>query len=207
MFLQQRQKFLLKRHLLVMFLLAFDITNDVVQLRHAHTECAILFLPRKQAMFGKGFVDPFGRTALDQLHRLGDGDRGRQGKQEMDVVFDSADFNGLHFVAAHDTAQEWPEPFGKRRRDEPATLLGAEDAMVVGTDVGHATIQPSLRDLGKLTFVPALKRRAILTLSLRDRERAKFLKGMKIRSCSRDTRSRHNSRRMSLPRLYELPGL
>jgi len=50
--------------------------------------------------------------------------------------------------------------------------------MVVGTGVGHATIQPSLRDLGKPTVVPALKRRAILTLSLRERERAKFLKGI-----------------------------
>ena len=45
-------------------------------------------------------------------------------------------------------SQQWPESFTKRRRNERATFLGAEYAVVIGANVRHADIQPSLRDLG-----------------------------------------------------------
>jgi hypothetical protein len=53
------QKFLLKRHLAMMRFLSLDVFDGFVQLRHAHTERAILLLLRKKAMLGKSFVNPF----------------------------------------------------------------------------------------------------------------------------------------------------
>ena len=72
---QQHQKFLLKRHPTMVFLLSFDVRDGVVQLRYADAERTVFLLPRKQAMFWKSFMDPFGRATLDQLQRLGNRER------------------------------------------------------------------------------------------------------------------------------------
>jgi hypothetical protein len=58
-------------HHAMMFLLVLDVSDDRVQLRNTGAKGAILFLPCKQTMLGKCFVDPCGRAALDQLKRLG----------------------------------------------------------------------------------------------------------------------------------------
>ncbi|MDB6020692.1 MAG: hypothetical protein JWQ04_549 [Pedosphaera sp.] len=71
MLLEQRQKLLLKRSGLMMPFLVLDVSDDQIQLRHAHAEAPILFLPRKEAVFGEGFMHPLGGAALDQLHGLG----------------------------------------------------------------------------------------------------------------------------------------
>lgn len=107
-------------------------------------------------------MNPFGRTALDQLHRLGHRHRGRQRKQNVDVVLHTADFDGLHFVLACDAAQKWPQPVAQFRRDERATFLGAEDAMKIGTDVGYGIHSAVPSELMQSQFFPALKRRAIV---------------------------------------------
>jgi hypothetical protein len=162
MFLQQRHEFLLECHLSMMFRLAFDVLNDGFHPRLAHAKRAILLLPRKLTVFGKCFMHPFGRAALNQLQSLGDGHRGWQRKQDVNMVFHAADFNGFHLVLARNAAQKRPESLGECRSDEGTTFFGAEDAMMVGTDVGHAAIQPSLRDLRNTELIPALKRRAIV---------------------------------------------
>ena len=54
------------------------------------------------------------------------------------MVFNPADLDGLHFVLPCDPAQEWPEPVAECRSDERATFLGAENAMEIGADIGHA---------------------------------------------------------------------
>lgn len=133
------QKFLLKRHLAMMRFLSLDVIHGFVQLRHAHTERAIFFLPRKKAMFGKGFMNPFCRAALDQLQRFGNRHGRRQRKQYVDVVLHPTDFDGLHFVLPGDAAQKRPEPVAQFRSDEPPSFLGAENAMKIGTDVGLGT--------------------------------------------------------------------
>ena len=71
------------------------------------------------------------------MQRLGNRHGGRQRKQNVDVVFHAADFDGLHFVLPGDAAEERPEPFAQFRRDEPPPFLGAENTMKIGTDVGH----------------------------------------------------------------------
>lgn len=56
----------------------------------------------------------------------------------MHVIGHTTDLNGLRLVLACDAAQEWPEPVTQLRRDEGPAVFGAEHAMVVGADVGHA---------------------------------------------------------------------
>ncbi len=64
----------------MMFLLLFYIIDDGLQLRDAHTERAVFFLPGKEPLVGKGLMNPFGGTAFDELHRLGHGHRRREGQ-------------------------------------------------------------------------------------------------------------------------------
>jgi len=65
----------------------------------------------------------------------------------MNVVGHPADFDSLHFVLPGNATEEGPKPFGKWRRNERTALFSAEHTMEIGADVGHARIQPSLRDL------------------------------------------------------------
>ena len=78
-------------------------------------ECAILFLPSRKTMFGKDFVCPFGRATLNELKCLGNGESCRQRQQDMDVVFDAADFKCV-FVLVGNAAQKLPESLTQRRR-------------------------------------------------------------------------------------------
>src|SRR5216110_404349 len=66
--------------------------NNLGQLRHAHAKSAIFFLPAEQTLLGEGFVDPLRRTTFNQLKGLGDRHRRGQGKQNVDVIGDAADY-------------------------------------------------------------------------------------------------------------------
>ena len=48
--LQQRQELLLERHIAMMLLLLADVANERVQLRHAHVERPIFFLPLEKSV-------------------------------------------------------------------------------------------------------------------------------------------------------------
>ena len=94
--------------------LTSDVLNGGFHSRLAYAEGVILLLPRKQTVFGECLMHPFGRTTFDQLKRLGNGQRCRQRKQEMDVIFDPANFDGFHFVLARNASQKGPESLGER---------------------------------------------------------------------------------------------
>ena len=79
-FLQQRQKLLLKTLFTMMLLLILNVIDNGVQLRNADAEGAVFFLPRKEPLIGKILVNPFRGTALDKLHSLGNGQGCRQGQ-------------------------------------------------------------------------------------------------------------------------------
>ena len=49
----------------------------------------------------------------------------------MNVIFNPADFDGLHFVLPGDAAEKWPEPLAKFWSDERTAFLGAENAMEI----------------------------------------------------------------------------
>src|SRR3954466_7503688 len=86
----------------------------------------------------------------------------------MNVIFHTANLNGSHPIRAGDAAKKRPEAFAQFRRDKGPTLFGAEDAMVVRANVGHAESQPSLRDLGNRKQQPNLERLGYCQPSLRD---------------------------------------
>ena len=70
----------------------------------------------------------------------------------MDVVRHPPNLDGFHSVLPGDAAQEGPESVAQFRCDQRPALLGAKNAMEIGTHVRHALIQPSLRDSGNAEF-------------------------------------------------------
>ena len=85
----------------------------------------------------------------------------------MDMIDHTTDFDGLHLVLPGNATKEWPEPFCQCWGDQRTTFFRAEDAVMVGTDVGHADIQPSLRDLGNTKLDPGVKTPGYCRLALR----------------------------------------
>ena len=82
----------------------------------------------------------------------------------MNVVGHAADFQRGHFILTRDAAEKGPKAFAKFRRDEWSSFFGAEHAMKIGTDVGHAKISAAPMGLVNLQFRdPQLKLRAIFS--------------------------------------------
>ena len=86
----------------------------------------------------------------------------------MNVIFDTADFDGFHFVLARDAAEERPEPIAQCRCDKGATFFRAKDAVVVGTDIGHAGYSAVPSGLVQFQTVPGVETPGYCRLSLRD---------------------------------------
>jgi hypothetical protein len=84
----------------------------------------------------------------------------------MNMIFHAADDDRCHSILSCDAAQERPEPLLQRGGDEFAPLFGAENTMETGTDVRHAIIQSSLRDLCNSGFIPGTKVPGYFQLSL-----------------------------------------
>ena len=151
MFFEQHQEFFLESHFAVVRLLVFDVLDDLVELGNADTESAILYLPFEKAVLWKCVVDPFGRAALYELQSLGERDRRWQSQKHMNMVWHAADLNSRHLILSRNAAQEWPEPVAQLRRDERSAFFGAEDTMVVRTDVGHVEYSAVPSGLGSTT--------------------------------------------------------
>ena len=83
------------------------------------------------------------------------------------MVFHAADFDGLHFILPGDAAEERPEPFAQFRCNEPLSFLGAEDAMKIGTDVGHASHSAVPSELLQFRIFPGVETQRNLQPPLR----------------------------------------
>ncbi len=79
----------------------------------------------------------------------------------MDMIFRAAGNDWRHLILPRNAAQKRPESLLQRRGNEWTPFFGAENAVETGTDVRHAAIQPSLRDLGNSGLYPAVNCRAI----------------------------------------------
>jgi hypothetical protein len=99
--------------------MVFGLTPDVigyrVELRDAYTKGAVFFLPGKEPLFGKGFVNPFRGTALNKLERFGNGNGGGQSQEKVNMVFYTADLERFEFILPGDPANEREKTFAKRR--------------------------------------------------------------------------------------------
>ena len=78
------------------------------------------------------------------------------------MIFDSTDFDGLHFVLAGDAAHERPQSLTQGWGDEFAPFFCAENQMNMITHVRHTGIQPSLRDSINSDSSPAVNCRICL---------------------------------------------
>jgi len=164
----------LKRHFPMMWLLVLDVGDDRFELRNADAERTVFFLPCKQSLVGKIFVNPFRGTAFDELHGFGNRHRGGSREKNMHMVGNAADFQSAHSILPRDAAEEWPKTFSQWRGDERAAFFGAQHAMVIRTHIGHGGISAVPSGLVTLEFAnPALKRRASIEMSLRDNAREK----------------------------------
>ena len=98
--------------------MVFGLTADVIghrlELRDAHAKSAVFFLPGKEPLFGKGFVNPFRGTALDELECLRNGNSGGQGQQKVNMVFYTANLERFELILPRDPAQEGEEAFANR---------------------------------------------------------------------------------------------
>jgi len=87
--------------------------------------------------------------------------KGRLNSIPQNMIFDSTDFDSLHFVLAGDAAHERPQSLTQNWRDEFAPFFRAENQMNRIAHVRHAGIQPSLRDSINSNSSPAVNCRAI----------------------------------------------
>ena len=71
------------------------------------------------------------KTALDQLRDLARGHRCRSAEQDMNVILNSADLNGMHLVFFGYSTEIGPDAFFDLRRDPSFPILRAEDQMVM----------------------------------------------------------------------------
>jgi hypothetical protein len=77
MALQHLSQLFGKVHLRVVPFLIIDISNRILQLRYADSECRVSVLPRERSS-RQMIVDPFRRAAFDQLNGFGNGNGRRQ---------------------------------------------------------------------------------------------------------------------------------
>jgi hypothetical protein len=76
-------------------------------------------------------MDPLGRTALDELQCLGDGESRGKREEDMYMVGHATNLNGLHLILSRDPAKKWPKSIAQLRRNERPAFFGAKDAMMV----------------------------------------------------------------------------
>jgi hypothetical protein len=84
------------------------------------------------------------------------------------VVFDPTDFNRLHFVLSRNPAEKWPKPFAQRRSYEGSPIFRAEDAMVVGADVGHTGYSAVPSGLVQFQILPGVETPGYFHMFLRN---------------------------------------
>ena len=136
-FFQQGEEFGVEGHFIVMGWLILDVAEDGGDLRGAHAEGGVAFLPRKFVASGVG---PAAGIGFDGQDGFGEREGLRKLDQEMDVVGGAADGVGEDSVIFADAGDVGPEVGSlKSMRDGFAAVFGGEDDVqgVLGVGVGH----------------------------------------------------------------------
>jgi hypothetical protein len=144
---QEQTKFLTKRSLPMMFLLALDVFNYVANSGLAHGENRITVLPCEGAKIGKSFVNPLGRSTLELLHDFADGVLRRDFQQQMHVIFGSAYAKRLCLILFGNPSEISPDTASALASEKALSPLRAKNNVIMQAKecVGHGD-QPSLRD-------------------------------------------------------------
>ena len=126
---------LLKRLLLMVFFLPKDISLHRGEARHAHRERAIPLLPGKLGD-PKGFMHPLRRWAFDFPEYIGKAMGGTQANQHMHMIGSPTDGLGHAVKRANGPAKIRMKAAAPRIGDKEPAFFGAEDEMVVKTQIG-----------------------------------------------------------------------
>jgi len=106
MFPAKRAELILKRHLAMMLLLRRDICTDLFNVRLAERKCAVSALPEEIGECCPLLLYPLRGTLLRLLHQPGDGDGEGKVAEDVNMIFNAADEDGL----AADGLQNTREP-------------------------------------------------------------------------------------------------
>ena len=161
--LEERDKFFLKRLLLVMFILVRNVSGDGGYVGFAHAEHAISGLPGE---FGMALVvNPFTGIGLDDTYNFGNRMRGTNTNEHMNMIGHAVDNDRRATHFADNAAKVGEYIIADVRRDERQPLFGREDQVDndVAAGLGHGSF--ALSGLGDcLTFTQGEAQRARLTL-------------------------------------------
>ena len=92
----------------VVLALVGDVFDDVRDSRGTYGEGGIAVLPREGSGGELFIVDPRGASAFESLDCFGDGEGFRDFNEEMDMVFDAANAEGMHVVLLSDAGEVCP---------------------------------------------------------------------------------------------------
>ncbi len=130
-----------------MFFLPFDVSNNLIQIPPADSECAITALPFEMRFRSKHFVDEVRRDTLDLSHQVGDGNgRGNLG-DEMHVIRHSIERKNLTLHLLDFTGAIAVKPSLNLRGDQRRSLPGRPDEMHVKRQFvsSHSLLNSSCR--------------------------------------------------------------
>lgn len=133
---EQRDEFVLKRCCLVVLALVLDVVDHIGDVRLADRERSVAVLPGEGLQARKCVVNPFGRTAFDELHRLGWSDGWWRSQQNVNVILDASNALCLHVILASNAAEKLPDSRFDVRGDPSLAPLRAEDDVVMERGVG-----------------------------------------------------------------------
>ena len=117
----------------MMLSLIGDIPFDIFEIGITDRKRAVAGLPGEVLFFGKRFVNPFGRVALDETQSIGYRKRFAERCEKMNVVRHTAGCEQRAFFTAEDSADVFVQTRLEIRRDRRRSVFCAENNVQVQT--------------------------------------------------------------------------
>jgi hypothetical protein len=133
---QDNFEFLNKGNRLMMFFLSFDVTTHLRNLRFAHRERAISFLPRESCGVAKRSRNPTGRIRLQLTDKFRECLVLPQLRQDVDMVRRPINNHRDSVFVADRTAQILMDPWSDCRRQPWLSVLCRKDNVIQEIAIG-----------------------------------------------------------------------
>ena len=132
--LQEHSPLLRKSEPSMMLSLISNVCFRLLDQRRTDTRRRIPRLPLEESI-AEISVAPFRRSGFDELHRLRQRHGGRKGEHDMGMIVKAADRDGHDSVCASNSRHKRPESWLHHGRNDPGSILRAEDAMYSVGDI------------------------------------------------------------------------
>lgn len=124
---QDLQIFVLKCFLAMVLWLSLNVLLDSRFLRVADSECGVPWLPLKFFSRFDRFIDPTRRIGFNKFQHVRNGDSCWETGQDMNMVFDAANFQQHAVFFANDATNVLIQPLTKLWPNDFSAILCAED--------------------------------------------------------------------------------